>query len=524
MQYLSALLVLLHLAVPIESSCKHGKYEYTDPVTNEITCKICPDGQISGHSKKHTCQLIHDKLRNCTAGSYGFKTMGCISCPAGRMSPAGAVKVQECRKPVTDESVTNEAATQLLTTPEQQEPSSVRPSVHPTKHPTIPKIPTTTPPEVTTEPLNHTTTPKIPTKPLPKEPTSNITTKVTQPKIPATKKPVSAAPPTKAPTKKGSSVGLIVTLLFVFLIVVGSAGYIVWRKTSHRRQGGSLPLIEHNGFTNPTLIDDETPVSQGFGLRRYKRQDSNYVCADELKLESEYVEASQVRISSQYEVLQLKDDGNQGKAYGSKCSAVENTPESEYVLSDLKNTPTKEAEYVNTYSVGAEPKAQPESEYVVASPFHAGSQPTENDQESEYDVPRNLNNITTSREHPQYMNTVGSNPTKSTQPESEYVDVNPFHTGPQPTKPEYVNTGLGLSEPTCTNTDMEEESEYAYASQGQLRFLRNRPEPAKASPSSEQGSWGQGAMPEGSEYVEPTFQQSIYENEEGIYSQCRNDS
>ena len=49
--------VLFSLAVTTNSLCEEGEFELNDPDSLEIICKVCPDGEITGHTKKHSCQV-----------------------------------------------------------------------------------------------------------------------------------------------------------------------------------------------------------------------------------------------------------------------------------------------------------------------------------------------------------------------------------------------------------------------------------------------------------------------------------
>ena len=101
MYLFSVTLVLVNLVATYHCLCAPGEYEHKDPATQHISCKICPDGQISKIATKNSsCQRVDEKLRNCTAGTWGFKSKGCVPCPPGTASAAGAVKVQECKRSV----------------------------------------------------------------------------------------------------------------------------------------------------------------------------------------------------------------------------------------------------------------------------------------------------------------------------------------------------------------------------------------------------------------------------------------
>ena len=231
---------------------------------------------------------------------------------------------------------------------------------------------------------------------------------------------------------------------------------------------------------------------------------------DELSKESEYVEA---RIPSKYEVL-----------------AVKASVSSEVGLAG-------ESEYINTGQVKSRGVARQESQYVYANPFLDEMSPTYcNAGESQYinGDPR------ATVKQPEY---VIAHPAGKV-PESEYVYSNQEalndmkseyvysdKPGVDNKKSEYVNTGMGDN---LAAGQEEEESAYSYTSHGALRSFRNVP--AQAAKSRGQGIGvmpdgseyvgptfhGGGVMPDGSEYVGPTFSSDLYENQDGIYSQCKN--
>lgn len=286
-----------------------------------------------------------------------------------------------------------------------------------------------------------------------------------------------------------------------------------------------LPLVEPAQFSVrlsnisscSDVFEDEktkpypTPTSRSFG-----RQNSNYVTTDELERESEYVES---RIPSKYEVL-----------------AVNVSVGDESGL-------TEESAYVNTGQVGARGITRQESQYVYANPFLDEMSPTNRKpEESEYinSNPRDSSKL----KQPEYVTVHPA----GTQPESEYVYSD--KEGADTKKSEYVNTGL---EDSLTAGQEEEESAYSYTSHGALRSLRNvsargaksrgqvigpgvLPDGSEYVGPTFHGTGimpdgseyvgptfqGTGMMPDGSEYVGPTFNNDLYENQDGIYSQCKN--
>ena len=250
---------------------------------------------------------------------------------------------------------------------------------------------------------------------------------------------------------------------------------------------------------------------------------------DELSKESEYVEA---RIPSKYEVL-----------------AVKASVSSEVGLAG-------ESEYVNTGQVKSRGVARQESQYVYANPFLDEMSPTYcNTEESEYinSDPRARSTV----KQPEYViaypagkvpesEYVYSNQEALNDMKSEYVSSD--KPGVDDKKSEYVNTGMGDNHAT---EQEEEESAYSYTSHGALRSFRNVS--AHAAKSRGQGIGvmpdgleyvgptlqgagvmpdgseyvgptfhGGGVMPDGSEYVGPSFDSDLYENQDGIYSQCKN--
>ena len=149
--------------------------------------------------------MVHDTERTCEVGTYGFKSVGCVSCPSGTHSPAGAVKVQECT------SLT-QPHTAILT-------SDRIPTVPLTTQKTEPKQQTTEQKPATTE--DKPATSRNPVTQKLTDRTQNITaatTDRTSTKVPTKRVPTLApVTPTKPKSKKGAQVALIVTLLFMLV-------------------------------------------------------------------------------------------------------------------------------------------------------------------------------------------------------------------------------------------------------------------------------------------------------------------
>ncbi|KAL5264895.1 hypothetical protein ACHWQZ_G005846 [Mnemiopsis leidyi] len=504
---------LLYLTITTNSLCAEGEFEFTEQDSLEIICKVCPDGQITGHTKKHSCQVVHDTERTCEAGTYGFKVLGCVECPPGTHSPAGAVKIQECT------SVTEPRTDSPINTDSEQQTTKQK---APTSHNSVTETLTNSTRNITAQKPDQTSR-NVPTNRGP------------------TLAPVSPTHPT---AKKDAQIALIVALLFMLIAGTISAAYICWRRAVKVENSKDLPLVEPARFSVrlsnisscSDVFEEEKPKPDPtLTSRSFGRQNSNYVTTDELERESEYVES---RIPSKYEVL-----------------AVNVSVGDESGL-------TEESAYVNTGQIGARGVPRQESQYVYANPFLECPEmsPTNRKlEESEYinSNPRESSTLN----QPEY---VTAHPA-GTQPESEYVYSD--KEGADTKKSEYVNTGL---EDSLTAGQEEEESAYSYTSHGALRSLRNVP--ARAAKSRGQvirpgvlpdgseyvgptfqgtgimpdgseyvgptfqgtgimpdGSeyvgptfQGTGIMPDGSEYVGPTFNNDLYENQDGIYSQCKN--
>ena len=189
------LLTGLCLVVGAFSLCPEGEYEHRDEDTQNITCKVCPDGETTGLSKKHTCQRIHKK-RNCKAGWYGYKGFGCHPCPIGTVSLPGAIKVQECREPKSNETT---PLTDIPPNPKEEPTTGNDSFTSAEEHRPTKKTPLTRDPGPT-----HHNTATHERKPITRTPTDDAATEVR----------LTEPPPSG---NSAAYIGLVVTLIFILV-------------------------------------------------------------------------------------------------------------------------------------------------------------------------------------------------------------------------------------------------------------------------------------------------------------------